>query len=273
LKKKFRTTAELNRLWGLVYWGQLLSDWNEVPSRDNILNPGYKLEWERYQQKIVTDFLAWQASIVNQYKRPNQFVTQDFVGGTPTNIDEFEIAKHLDITAVNPYHGVQDDLGGEWISLSGDVCRSLKHNNYLVTETNCSDRRLGVCDSRAQVPLSCHSCDHEAAAANEENPALMHVGPHAYLFRTSPLSKIETRSQFRENLLVLVNYNYQDTSVSSFHGGYPPRGLQPTFPNGSIKHEKVRQHSIQFSVVRFSFSWRMSGGAPQRRIVLCGLPY
>ncbi len=168
LKKKFQTTARLNKLWGLAYWGQLLNDWDELPSRDNILNPGFKLEWERYQQKIVTDFLAWQASIVNEYKRPDQFVTQNFVGGVRTNIDEFEIAKHLDIAAVNPYHGVQDDLDGEAIALSGDLCRSLKQKNYLITETNA--QTIGW-DSKTQFPpydgqLRLNVYSHLASGAN-----------------------------------------------------------------------------------------------------------
>lgn len=97
LKQKFGSATRLNELWGFAYWGQLINDWDEFPPRDGALNPGYKLEWERYQQKLATDFLAWQAGIVNEYKRPDQFVMQDFVGGVRTNIDEFAIAQHLDV--------------------------------------------------------------------------------------------------------------------------------------------------------------------------------
>ena len=168
LKKKFRSTAQLNKLWGFVYWGQLVNDWDELPPRDGILNPGYKLEWERYQQKIVTDFLAWQASIVNEYKKPGQFITQNFVGGVRTNIDEFEIARHLDIASVNPYHAVQDDLDGESIALSGDLCRSLKQSNYLITETNA--QTIGW-DSKTQFPpydgqLRLNVYSHVSSGAN-----------------------------------------------------------------------------------------------------------
>ena len=95
LKKKFGTVEELNRVWGLNYWGQRLNDWDELPPRDGILNPGWKLEWERYQHKIVTDFLAWQARIVNEYKRPDQFITHDFSGGFHTNLDQWAIARSL----------------------------------------------------------------------------------------------------------------------------------------------------------------------------------
>jgi beta-galactosidase len=168
LRDKFKTTAELNKLWGFVYWGQLVNDWDELPPRDGILNPGYKLEWERYQQKLTTDFLAWQAAIVREYKRPDQFITHNFVGGARTNIDEYEIAKHLDVAAVNPYHGVQDELDGLSISFSGDMCRSLKRANYLITETNA--QTIGW-DSKTQFPpydgqLRLNVLSHVASGAN-----------------------------------------------------------------------------------------------------------
>ncbi len=168
LKKKFGTPQKLNEVWGFAYWGQLVNDWDEFPSREGILNPGYKLEWERFQQQIVTDFLAWQARIVREYKRPEQFVTHNFVGGIRTNIDEPEIARHLDVTAVNPYHGVQDELDGMAISLSGDLCRSLKQQNYLITETNA--QTIGW-DSRTQYPpydgqLRLSAFSHVASGAN-----------------------------------------------------------------------------------------------------------
>lgn len=149
LKQKFHTTAELNRAWGLAYWGQLINDWDEVPPREGILNPGYKLEWDRFERKLATDFLAWQARIVNEYKRPDQFVTHDFMGGPQTVVDEDKIAQFLDIASVNPYHEVQDALDGASPSLSGDICRSLKHQNYLVTETNAQTTGW---DSMGQFP-------------------------------------------------------------------------------------------------------------------------
>ena len=104
LKKKFGTVEELNKVWGLNYWGQRLNGWDELPPRDGILNPGWKLEWQRFQFNIATDFLAWQARIVNEYKRPDQFVTHNFVGGLRTEIDQYDIAQHLDIVGTNPYH-------------------------------------------------------------------------------------------------------------------------------------------------------------------------
>lgn len=168
LKHKFGSVAEMNRVWGLVYWGQLLGGWEEVPPRDGILNPGWKLEWDRYQASLVTDFLAWQAKIVNEYKRPGQFITQDFSGGVHTDIDQWAIAKSLDIVATNPYYPVQDDLDGEPATLTDDVARSLKNTNFLVTETNA--QTIGW-NSKGQFPpydgqLRLNVYNHIADGAN-----------------------------------------------------------------------------------------------------------
>lgn len=149
LKKKFKTTDELNKAWGLNYWGQRLNDWTEVPPREGIINPGWKLEWERYSQWITTDFLAWQASLVNEYKQADQFITHDLAGPPRPEVNEYEIGRSIDIAAVNPYHGSQDDFDGIGSSLPGDYTRSLKQANYLVTETNA--QTIGW-DSKRQFP-------------------------------------------------------------------------------------------------------------------------
>jgi beta-galactosidase len=149
LKSKFKTPDAMNKAWGLVYWGQLVDRWEDLPPRDGILNPGYKLEWENFQHDIITDYLAWQSKIVNEYKRPDQFITQDFSGGVHTNLNQWAIAKNLDIVAENPYFATQERFNGRTIWMSGDLGRSLKNTNYLVTETNA--QTIGW-DSRTQYP-------------------------------------------------------------------------------------------------------------------------
>ncbi len=162
LKEKFTTVERLNKTWGLNYWGQSLNSFDELPPRDGILNPGYKLEWERFQQKIASDFLGWQARIVGELKRPDQFITHDFCGGIVTDIDHVEIAKALDIVAGNAYHATQEALSGEEIALSGDFFRSLKGSNYLVSETNAqttgwsSEAQFPPFDGQLRLALFAH---------------------------------------------------------------------------------------------------------------------
>src|SRR6516165_1909584 len=150
LKRKFKTPEEMNKAWGLVYWGQLVDKWEDLPTRHGILNPGYKLEWENFEHDIVTDYLAWQAKIVDEYKRPDQFVTQDFSGGVHTNLNQWAIAGNLDIVSANTYFATQERLKPNDMWLTGDLARSLKDANYLITETNAQG--IGW-DSRAQYPF------------------------------------------------------------------------------------------------------------------------
>jgi beta-galactosidase len=149
LKKKFGTTDALNKAWFLNYWGQDVDDWKDMPTRDNANSTSYKLEWSRFQQDRVTDYLAWQAGLVRAHRRPDQFVTQDFASAMRQDVNEPEVAKVLDVVATNPYHGTQDHMDGASQSLAGDYFRSLKRQNYLVTETNA--QAIGW-DSAGQYP-------------------------------------------------------------------------------------------------------------------------
>jgi beta-galactosidase len=135
LRKKFVTPDALNKAWGLNYWGQRINSFDELPPRQGALNPGYRLEWERFEQDIATEFLSWQAAIVRELKKPEQFITHDFCGGLPTDVRQFDIAKAVDIPAVNVYFGTQEHMTGEDIAFNGDVNRSFKGSSYLVTET------------------------------------------------------------------------------------------------------------------------------------------
>lgn len=135
LKKKFATPGNLNRTWGLNYWGMTIDSWEEVPPRDAVTNTGYKLEWARFNRKAVADFLTWQSEIVAGYKRDDQFITHCFMPSVQ-NIDQEASASGMDLMAVNIYHGQQDELTGNEIAFAGDYFRSVKGTNYLVTETN-----------------------------------------------------------------------------------------------------------------------------------------
>jgi beta-galactosidase len=136
LEKKFVTPEALSKAWFLNYWGENLHTWEDLPTRDGAQSTGYKLEWTRWSQMRVTDFLRWQAGLVREYASPRQFVTTDFAGMMKADVNEEAIAQFLDIPAVNVYHGTQDHFDGAEQSLQEDFTRSLKHSNFLVTETN-----------------------------------------------------------------------------------------------------------------------------------------
>jgi beta-galactosidase len=136
LRNKFGDTSSMNKAWFFNYWGEDVNTWEDLPTRDSAQSTGYKLEWSRWSQMRVTDFLAWQAALVRQYRRADQFVTTDFAGGLHADVNEQAVANVLDIPAINVYHGTQDHFDGATQSLNEDFARSLKGSNFLITETN-----------------------------------------------------------------------------------------------------------------------------------------
>jgi beta-galactosidase len=136
LEMKFVTPEALSKAWFLNYWGENLHTWEDLPTRDGAQSTGYKLEWSRWSQMRVTDFLQWQAGLVRECAGPSQFVTTDYGGMMRSDVNEEAIAGFLDIPADNVYHGTQDHFDGATQSIQEDFTRSLNHSNFLITETN-----------------------------------------------------------------------------------------------------------------------------------------
>jgi beta-galactosidase len=137
LEKKFGTPEKLSQAWLLNYWGQNLHSWTDLPRPDGAQSTGYKLEWSRWNQMRVTDFLSWQAGLVRASASPRQFVTHDFSGAMHTDVNEEAVSRSLDVAGVNIYHwSSQDQYDGSAQALQADFTRSLKRANFLVLETN-----------------------------------------------------------------------------------------------------------------------------------------
>jgi len=150
LRDRYGTVENLNEEWGLVYWSHRLSEWSDLWRPDGNLMPQYQLDWRRYQAKIMTDFISWQADIVREYSHAGQFVTTCISYERPPVADD-ELVAGLDITAGNPYYKMQDGLAagvdlrreaqwwttGVW-ALFGQADRmySSAQARFLVTETN-----------------------------------------------------------------------------------------------------------------------------------------
>ena len=150
LRAQYGDVETLNREWGLTYWSHRLADWTELWRPDGNSFPQYDLAWRRFQAELTTEFIAWQADIVREYCRPGQFVTTCLQYGRPA-LDDERLNRSLDITAGNPYYGMQDRLDAtleraqlsEWTTTGvtalfrqADRMYASKQGRFLVTETN-----------------------------------------------------------------------------------------------------------------------------------------
>lgn len=142
MRERFQTLENLNHRLGLDYWSNRINSWEDFPPVTATINGSLKSEFARFQRLLVTRFLAWQVDLIRAYKRPDQFITQNFdfewrgySYGIQPDVDHFAAAVAFDIAGVDIYHPSQKDLTGIEIAFGGDVARSLKRTNYLVLET------------------------------------------------------------------------------------------------------------------------------------------
>jgi beta-galactosidase len=143
IQQKFPSLDALNKAYGLDYWSNRINAWEDFPSTVGTINASLGSEFSAFQRQLVTDFLAWQAGLVREYKRPEQFITQNFdlswrgySYGIQPDVDHFAAAKALDVAGIDIYHPSQDQLTGTEIAFGGDITRSMKGGqNYFVLET------------------------------------------------------------------------------------------------------------------------------------------
>ncbi len=150
LRHTYGTVEALNEAWGLVYWSHKLTTWADLWTPDGNWQPQYDLAWRVFQAKLTTEFIAWQADIVREYARDDQFVTTCISYERPT-VDDANLTRALDVTAGNPYYAMQDALAlpstsvaaqgwttsGAWsLFLSADRMYASKQAPFLITETN-----------------------------------------------------------------------------------------------------------------------------------------
>ena len=143
LRRKFNNDLDaMNHEFGLDYWSNRINAWEDFPDVRGTINGSLGAEFEKFQRTLVDEFLSWQADIVNEYRREDQFITHNFdfewrgySYGVQPDVNHYHAAKALTIAGADIYHPTQDDLTGAEIAFGGDMTRSLKRDNYLVLET------------------------------------------------------------------------------------------------------------------------------------------
>lgn len=143
LKNKFDNDLDkLNYEFGLDYWSNRVDSWEDFPDINGTINGSLAAEFEKFQRKLVDEFLHWQVNIVNEYRREDQFVTQNFdfdwrgySYGVQPEVNHYSASQPFTVAGCDIYHPSQNDLTGLEIAFGGDSIRSLKQNNYFVLET------------------------------------------------------------------------------------------------------------------------------------------
>ena len=142
LKENFSDINDFNHEFGLDYWSNRVNDWDDFPDVRGTINQSLAAEFCKFQRSLVTKFLSWQADIVREYKRDDQFITQNFDFdwtthsiGYQSQVDQYDASRCMTVAGADIYHPSNEELTGAEITVCGNISRSLKKDNYLILET------------------------------------------------------------------------------------------------------------------------------------------
>lgn len=142
LKENFPDINDFNHEFGLDYWSNRVNDWDDFPDVRGTINQSLAAEFCKFQRSLVTKFLSWQADIVREYKRDDQFITQNFDFdwtthsiGYQSQVDQYDASRCMTVAGADIYHPSNEELTGAEITICGNISRSLKKDNYLILET------------------------------------------------------------------------------------------------------------------------------------------
>jgi beta-galactosidase len=125
LKAKYETLQRLNDLMGLRQWGQVVTDWEEIPmpmQAPTHHNPALALDWRRFCSDTIVQFLKMQADAIREIL-PDARVTTNLRPAIH-RFDHFDVAAVLDFVSVESSAAIRAVIAEHACEL--DMLRSFK---------------------------------------------------------------------------------------------------------------------------------------------------
>lgn len=105
LKDQYKTTDNLNKLWGLALWSQHYNKWEQIPMPDvkKWYHPSLKMAWHRFWNEQLVSYQDIHIKAIRKFSKLP--ITHD---GMPSQkVDYPELFRNLDFMAVNNYHSFE----------------------------------------------------------------------------------------------------------------------------------------------------------------------
>jgi len=128
LEAKFKTIPKLNERLGLRHWGQVVTDWKQVPmpmAAPTHHNPALVLNWNRFCSDTIVQFAKMQADVLREIT-PNKPVTTN-LRALRHKFDHFDLAEQMDFVSIESTAAIKARPSD--IACEIDMLRSLKKNN------------------------------------------------------------------------------------------------------------------------------------------------
>lgn len=126
LKAKYGTIEKLNAMLGLNVWGQVVSDWSQVPMPRNAPaphNPALLTDWRRFSSDTCVAFIRMQAQLLKELS-PN-IRTTTTLRAWAAEFDYFDMAEAVDFVSVDSNAATRADASK--VAAGLDYLRCLKH--------------------------------------------------------------------------------------------------------------------------------------------------
>jgi beta-galactosidase len=131
LKSKYETIDRLNEMLGTRFWGQVVSDWSEVPMPKVAPaphNPALMLDWKRFTSDTVVAFVRMQADLLRELTPKAPVTTNMRAFGQ--SLDLFDVAGALDFVSLNSNATIRSKSAENACEI--DFLRSLKKSGVKI---------------------------------------------------------------------------------------------------------------------------------------------
>jgi beta-galactosidase len=128
LQAKYQTIPRLNDLMGLRHWGQVVSDWSQVPMPKRAPgqhNPALVLDWNRFCSDTIVQYVRMQADLLHELT-PNAPVTTN-LRPFKHKFDHFDLAEVIDFVSIESTAAIKSRSAE--IACEIDMLRSLKKSD------------------------------------------------------------------------------------------------------------------------------------------------
>ena len=146
LKTKYGSIEQLNAQMGNRFWGQIVSDWEQVPLprvAPTVHNPALVLDWMRFSSDTIVAFIQMQVGLLKELT-PNVPVTT-MMRALSRHYDHFDVAENLDFVSLDSYATIKSKAAVNAMDI--DILRSLKKEN--IRTPNDKDSGFWVMEQKA----------------------------------------------------------------------------------------------------------------------------
>ena len=140
LRGRYEALDDLNRKWGTIFWSHVYNDWSEIPlpqTTGGSPNPGLALDFYRFCSDVYVEYQKFQIDILKSLC-PGHFVTHNLMGFSYARLNYFDLARDLDIVALDQYPRSQWSLetcvDPSTQALNLATMRGLKRQNFWMLE-------------------------------------------------------------------------------------------------------------------------------------------